>query len=161
MCTHIHISIYLWFLLIYFCLNMSTCFIFTCLIASNLISVMYYSICHGCHLYFFKPALWASGSRMKVNHNIFPQMNMGRRSPWPTKSLHKVWISWVWIDKEKLCHKANSNFDTSHEMKASLDMRTSFKHFLYYKPYLRGNHRSLMDSLHGGQWCGALIVSFM
>ena len=34
-------------------------------------------------------------------------------------------------------------------------------HFLRYWPFVRGNHRSLVNSSHKGQWCGALLLSFI
>ena len=32
-----------------------------------------------------------------------------------------------------------------------------WKHFPCYWPFVRGIHRSLVNSLHKGQWCGALM----
>ena len=36
-----------------------------------------------------------------------------------------------------------------------------WKHFLRYRPFVRGIHRSLVDSLHWGQWCRALMFSLV
>ena len=33
--------------------------------------------------------------------------------------------------------------------------------FLVTGPFMRGNHRSPVDSPHKGQWCGALMLSFI
>ena len=35
------------------------------------------------------------------------------------------------------------------------------KHFLHYWPFVRGIHRSAVDSPHKGQWCGALMFSLI
>ena len=35
------------------------------------------------------------------------------------------------------------------------------KHFLRYWPFVRGNHRSPVDSSHKGQWRGALMFSLI
>ena len=36
-----------------------------------------------------------------------------------------------------------------------------WKHFLRYWPFVRGSHRSLLNSPHRGQWCGALMFSLV
>ena len=36
-----------------------------------------------------------------------------------------------------------------------------WKHFLCYWPFVRGFHRSPVNSPHKGQWCGALIFSLI
>ena len=36
-----------------------------------------------------------------------------------------------------------------------------WKHFLRYWPFARGIHRSLVNSPHKGQWCGALMFSLI
>ena len=36
-----------------------------------------------------------------------------------------------------------------------------WKHFLRYWPFVRGIHRSPMDSPHKGQWSGALVFHLM
>ena len=36
-----------------------------------------------------------------------------------------------------------------------------WKHFLHYWPFVWGIHRSLVNSPHKGQWCGALMFSFI
>ena len=36
-----------------------------------------------------------------------------------------------------------------------------WKHFLRYWPFVRGIHRSLVNSPHKGQWRGALVFSFI
>ena len=38
---------------------------------------------------------------------------------------------------------------------------TKWKHFLRYWPFVRGIHRSPVNSLHKGQWCGALMFSLI
>ena len=36
-----------------------------------------------------------------------------------------------------------------------------WKHFPCYLPFVRGNHRSPVNSPHKGQWCGALMFSLI
>ena len=36
-----------------------------------------------------------------------------------------------------------------------------WKHFPCYRPFVRGNHRSAVNSLHKGQWRGALMFSLI
>ena len=36
-----------------------------------------------------------------------------------------------------------------------------WKHFPLYCPFVQGNHRSLLNSPHIGQWCGALMFSLI
>ena len=36
-----------------------------------------------------------------------------------------------------------------------------WKHFPHYCPFVRGTHRSPVNSPHKGQWCGALMFSFI
>ena len=36
-----------------------------------------------------------------------------------------------------------------------------WKHFPRYWPFVRGIHRSLVNSLNKGQWCGALMLSLI
>ena len=36
-----------------------------------------------------------------------------------------------------------------------------WKHFLRYWPFVRGIHRSTVNSPHKGQWCGALMFSLI
>ena len=44
---------------------------------------------------------------------------------------------------------------------SSHDYVIKWKHFTRYRSYVRGNHRSPVNSQHKGQWCGALIVSLI
>ena len=41
------------------------------------------------------------------------------------------------------------------------NMMTSSKHFPRYWPFVRGIHRSSVNSPHKGQWGGALMFSFI
>ena len=36
-----------------------------------------------------------------------------------------------------------------------------WKHFLHYRPFVQRIHWSPVNSLHKGQWCGALMVSLI
>ena len=51
-------------------------------------------------------------------------------------------------------------FDCSSGSEAHDDV-IKWKHFPRYWPFVRGIHRSLMNSPHKGQWRGALIFSFI
>ena len=57
----------------------------------------------------------------------------------------------------KICYREISSTDTV----ASHDGVIKWKHFPRYRPFLRGIHRSPVNSLHKGQWRGALMFSLI
>ena len=67
------------------------------------------------------------------------------------------WLGW--------CHMSiRSAHFTGHSAACSyrtLDDVIKWKHFPRYWPFVRGIHRSPVNSLHKGQWHGALMFSFI
>ena len=60
---------------------------------------------------------------------------------------------------KKLSHTAGVKFDT--DWKLWFLIRHQMEAFSRYWPFVRGIHRSPVNSLHKGHWCGALKFSFV
>ena len=64
------------------------------------------------------------------------------------------------IFSTKFCHSRVSNRKTGpHTLVKFHDDVIKWKHFPRYRPFVRGNHRSSVNSPHKGQWRGALMFS--
>ena len=67
----------------------------------------------------------------------------------PIKRIRRSWDRIIFIVRQRL------NTETGH------DDVIKWKHFPRYWPFVRGIHRSLMNSPHKGQWHGTLIFSLI
>ena len=56
---------------------------------------------------------------------------------------------------QRHCQARNQGFSRNH------DDVIKWKHFLHYWPFVRGIHRSPVNSPHKGQWRGALMFSLI
>ena len=77
----------------------------------------------------------------------------------PVPCLH---LRGVYIDRNFVCVLIHSNVETFPAIYLSEhDGVIKWKHFSRYRPFVRGIHRSPVNSLHKGQWRGALIFSLI
>ena len=70
--------------------------------------------------------------------------------PYDSRYLGQRWLRWRLPTWPHL-----GNFEGTH------DDVIKWKHFLCYWPFVRGTHRSPVNSPHKGQWRGALMFSFI
>ena len=124
--------------------------------------------------------LWASCEVFIVN--IFKKIdhdnsmalcnNLTRSSASPCRSLRRfrrpsssptAWLSNIRCHKRSLrhCSMALSTMFLIFSLYRTHDDVIQWKHFPRYWPFVRGSHRSPVNSLHKGQWRGALMFSLI
>ena len=87
--------------------------------------------------YFQRVIIW-----LKYCANAIPQLCLYNHG--------SKWVAW-W----ELYEKHSKHYITQH------DDVIEWKHFPRYRPFVRGIHRSPVNSPHKGQWRGALIFSLI
>ena len=80
---------------------------------------------------------------------------------WPASNAENVFIWWRHYDLSDARKCRVKPQQTHLHSKMPHDDVIKWKHLPRYWPFVRGIHRSLVNSLHKGQWRGALIFSFI
>ena len=90
-----------------------------------------------------------------------PELHQHRGMMQSVKHLKYIYPSSKQFSAYRVKHRVNQTTILTHQKIISHDDVIKWKHFPRHWPFVRGIHRSPVNSTHKGQWRGALVFSLI